>query len=87
MAKKRIAFSIKASDAQVVLLAGEFTGWERDAIVLKKLKGGHWKTTVTLEPGRYEYRFIVDGQWCCDPSCSEQVPNGLGSENSICRVI
>jgi len=37
-------------------------------------------------PGRYEYRFVVDGQWRDDPACTERVPNGFGSENCVLRV-
>ena len=30
--------------------------------------GGAWKATVWLPAGRYEYRFVVDGQWISDPA-------------------
>jgi len=44
---------------------------------------GVWKTTVTLAPGRYAYRFLIDGEWVNDPNCDEEVPNDYGSHNCI----
>ena len=35
--------------------------------------------------GRYEYRYIVDGEWYTDPS-TPRVPNEYGSENSVIEV-
>lgn len=84
--KSKIVFSIYAPEANSVKIAGNFTDWEQNAIELKKYKNGNWKTTVSLEPGRYEYRFIVDGQWRDDPSCSLKVPNPYGSENCLLIV-
>ena len=48
--------------------------------------GGAWTTTVWLPAGRYEYRFVVDGQWISDPSARESVPNTFGSTNSVLVV-
>jgi len=39
-----------------------------------------------LTPGRYEYRFLVDGQWRNDPECAECVANPFGSENCVIHV-
>jgi 1,4-alpha-glucan branching enzyme len=69
-----------------VLLAGDFTGWQQAPIELKKNKGGVWKTSVPLAPGKYEYRLLVDGKWQDDPSCTQHEPNQFGSANCI-RVV
>jgi 1,4-alpha-glucan branching enzyme len=84
--KKRQSFSLAAPEAKEVLLVGEFTAWEQAPVPLKKAANGMWETTVSLEPGPHEYRFIVDGQWQNDPACRSRVPNGFGSENCICIV-
>ena len=47
---------------------------------------GTWKATVWLPAGRYEYRFVVDGQWISDPSARESVQNTFGSTNSVLVV-
>ena len=38
---------------------------------------------LKLMPGRYEYRFLVDGDWQNDPHCTTFVPNPYGSENCV----
>src|SRR3954453_18575346 len=60
---KKETFSFNDAEAQSVSLVGDFTDWEQNAIPLKKGKNGAWKATVSLEPGVYEYRFLVDGEW------------------------
>lgn len=85
ISKKRVAFSLR-TEASSVLLAGDFTEWEAAALPLVKQKNGTWKVTASLAPGRYEYRFIVDGNWVDDPACTERVSNCFGVENCV-RVV
>jgi 1,4-alpha-glucan branching enzyme len=84
--KHKVTFSFSGSAAESVLLAGDFTGWQQAPLPLKKGKGGVWKTTVSLPPGRYEYRLLVDGQWRDDPNCPTRQPNQFGGENCVCVV-
>jgi len=84
--KKRITFQIYAPEASEVYLAGNFNDWDSTARPLKQQKNGKWKTTVTLEAGIYEYRYIVDGEWHNSPQCEERRGNEFGSENCILRV-
>jgi 1,4-alpha-glucan branching enzyme len=86
MAKQRVSFTLSAPAAQSVLLVGDFTRWEQEAIRLKKQKEGVWKVSVSLAPGRYEYRFLVDGSWQDDPACTERSPNSFGAANCV-RVV
>ena len=67
-------------------MAADFTEWQQNAISLQKQKRGLWKTTVSLEPGSYEYRFLVDGQWRDNPDCSMRVRSPFGTENCV-RVV
>ena len=50
-----------------VYLAGSFNSWSTSANKMTK-SGGVFSTTVTLEPGVYEYKFVVDGEWITDPA-------------------
>ena len=61
----------------------DFNDWSDTARPLKKDAKGVWKTTVTLAPGRYAYRFLIDGEWVNDPNCDEEVPNDYGSHNCV----
>ncbi len=85
-ANKKVVFSCAAPGAQSVLVAGDFTGWQQAPLALKKDKTGVWKKSVTLPPGRYEYRLLVDGEWRDDPQCSHRHPNQFGGQNCVCVV-
>jgi hypothetical protein len=39
-----------------------------------------------LEPGRYEYKFVMDGKWIHDSRAGENVANASGSLNSVLEV-
>lgn len=84
--KKKVVFSYPAPGAQAVLLAGDFTGWQQAPLSMKKDKKGVWKKTLSLPPGRYEYRLLVDGEWRDDPSCPTRQPNQFGGQNCVCVV-
>jgi 1,4-alpha-glucan branching enzyme len=84
--KRKEAFELEAPAASTVLLAGDFTGWQTEPITLKKGRNGRWKTTVPLEPGCYQYRFMVDGVWMDDPIAQARVPNDFGSQNCVREV-
>ena len=84
--KRRVSFSLNAPNAHSVLVAGSFCDWELGAVALKRLKSGLWKTTISLAPGTYRYRFIVDGHWHDDPNCARTEPNPFGSEDCIVEV-
>ena len=80
-ANEKVIFEYSAPEAREVSLTGDFNGWDTRTNPMKRDRNGLWKTTLPLSPGRYEYRFLVDGQWENDPSCSGCVPNQLGSMN------
>jgi len=80
---KRITFKFHAPDAQCVALAGDFNFWNPGKHPLKKSSAGIWKKMVSLSPGRYEYRFLVDGEWHDDPDCTTCSPNPFGSNNCV----
>ena len=82
-ALKRVNFRLSAPEAQNVFLAGDFNGWDVHSHSLKKDSKGMWKISIDLKPGKYEYRFIVDGVWQNDPNCATFAPNPLGSENCV----
>jgi 1,4-alpha-glucan branching enzyme len=84
--KSKVTFALHAPEAGAVRLAGCFTHWQDAAVNLRKQKDGTWKTTLSLPPGTYEYRFLVDGEWRDDPACLSRKPNSFGSQNCI-RVV
>jgi 1,4-alpha-glucan branching enzyme len=83
---KKVLFEFLAPEAREVFLAGEFNNWDIRANPLKKDKGGRWRLTLPLMPGKYEYRFLTDGNWRNDRSCAGCVQNNFGSLNCV-RIV
>jgi 1,4-alpha-glucan branching enzyme len=83
---RKVPFEFLAPEAQKVYLAGDFNNWDASSNPMKKYRKGIWKTALSLPPGRYEYRFLVDGNWENDPSCCDCVPNEFGSQNCV-RIV
>ncbi|MEP2775383.1 MAG: glycogen-binding domain-containing protein [Luteolibacter sp.] len=85
-------FSCKAPDAQKVYLSGTFNNWDDVLIPMRRHENGIWTTIIDLSPGRHEYKFIVDGEWCCTPYCSDQatciqcVTNEHGTMNRVIEI-
>ncbi len=69
-----------------VYLAGTFNDWDSSARRMVKSRDGTYRARMALEPGTYEYKFVVDGQWQYDPEAPELVPNEFGGYNSVVRV-
>lgn len=79
-------FRFSAPTAMSVLLVGDFTHWQQRGIPMQKGKDGVWCASVTLPPGKHNYRFIVDGQWQDDPDCTVRVANPYGGHNMVRTV-
>jgi 1,4-alpha-glucan branching enzyme len=79
-------FSFPAPAARQVSLAGDFNGWDTNAGLMQKGPDGVWHLAVSLKPGRYEYRFFADEEWCNDPSAQEKAANSMGTENCV-RIV
>ena len=84
---KKVNFQFKAEPGIEVFLVGSFNEWNpRDLQMERNPANGHYKASVSLPPGRHEYKFVVNGQWCMDSTCLESVPNDLGSFNRVISV-
>lgn len=90
---KSIEFNCRAPEAQAVHLAGTFNEWNTGSTPLTKGADGNWAVSVDLPPGRHEFKFVVDGEWCCEPGCDgtnnecpKCVPNSFGTMNRFIDV-
>ena len=79
-------FALLEPHANRVQLSGGFNAWSPEVTPLKRQADGHWETTLALPPGRYEYKFVVDGHWIPDPHSKENVLNPHGTLNSVIEV-
>jgi len=82
----RVCFEFVKPGAKRVCVAGSFNDWKPDLSPLKPQENGRWVADLTIKPGRYEYLFVVDGQWMPDPNAKETVENPFGGRNSIVGV-
>jgi len=87
---REVVVRFRDDDAGDVRIAGDFNGWVPDRGV-RSLLGSEgetrvWTKVLTLEPGTYQYRYIVDGEWQEDPANPQSAPGPTGQPNSILHV-
>ncbi|MBL8112934.1 MAG: glycogen-binding domain-containing protein [Acidobacteria bacterium] len=92
-ATREISFSCKAPEAERVFLAGTFNAWDPTATAMQRDSSGTWFLLLDLAPGAYEYKFVLDGEWCCEAGSGEPaecgrtcVANAFGTMNSVITV-
>jgi 1,4-alpha-glucan branching enzyme len=81
-----IEFKLSQPQARAAAVVGSFNDWDVSRTPMHLEPKGDWKATVWLPAGRYEYRFVVDGQWISDPGARESVQNTFGTTNSVLVV-
>lgn len=81
-----VALSFHAPAAREVYVAGSFDHYWQKRYPMKKDAGGRWTAVLDLPPGRYEYQFLVDGQWWHDPSLST-ITDAFGGWNNVLVVL
>jgi len=79
-----VVFTMEAPSAERVQLVGDFNGWTMEGSEMRH-DGRFWRKVLNLEPGRYQYRFIVDGIWQSDP-LNTKVEPCPGGYNSVLLV-
>lgn len=80
--KTQRTFHFKGEE-QKVQIKGEFNAWNPNATEMEKQADGSFATTVTLNPGTYQYLFVVDGKEIRDPNNPDSISNGMGGWNSV----
>ena len=86
--KSGITFTYSGEADHSVALVGCFNSWhgERDMLT-KNPSDGIWSITKPLRPGRYEYKFLVDGEkFVDDPNAQESDMDGVGGSHSVITV-
>lgn len=71
------------NSASEVLLSGSFDGWASKR-KMEKSRRGIFSLGLQLYPGKYEIKFIVDGEWRIDPLRPTVKNNGF--ENNLLIV-
>jgi 1,4-alpha-glucan branching enzyme len=82
-----VEFVLEDYAAAQVCICGGFHEWRPTRLrMVGNSDVGLWEKRLVLPPGHYEYKFVVDGSWTQDPEAAENVPNILGSLNSVVEV-
>lgn len=98
--KKKVKFIYDSPSAKSVALVGEFNNWttpgssvpenETRNIVLdmeKNKESGFWERVMYLEPGKYQYKYYIDGgTWKYDQNTLEKTDDSFGGYNSLVIV-
>lgn len=86
MKRRKVTFSLEANNATEVILMGDFNNWNPQKHPMKKDANGLWQKAVIIPPGRYEYKFLVDGHWKKDPQNEYICSNSYGTYNNVINV-
>jgi len=81
--RRKVTFSLEAAEAGEVFLMGNFNDWNPKMHPMKADGNGIWNKTVMIPPGKYEYKFLIDGNWIEDPQNDQACPNCFGTLNSV----
>ncbi len=80
----RIVLQNKSKSNQVVI-TGSFNNWSTEGIPMKRTAEG-WEVKLILKPGKYYYKFIIDGYWSYDQGNNLREDDGYGNYNSVFYV-
>ena len=83
---RRVPFVVRAAKAKEVRVTGDFRDWVKEGIPLSHDGNGEWRTVLMLEPGEYQYRLLIDGEWKDHGEAAGRVANPFGTENCILTV-
>ena len=86
-ADRETAFRISAPQAKDVYIVGDFNHWKiNDASRLSNQGDGRWEKSFVLTPGKYRYKFVVDGEWILDSLNQEKEQNPYGTYDSVKKL-
>ena len=82
-----VIFAARFDAAKKVLIAGDFNNWSpMSTPMINRGRPGEFWMCLPLRPGRYRYRFVVDGKWMTDPNNSYVEVNQFGELNNVIEV-
>jgi len=84
---REIDFILRAPNAREIHLVGDFNHWKiNEDSRLNRLEDGKWIKKLGLEPGKYRYKFVVDGEWTTDQENKDKEQNAFGTFDSIIKL-
>ena len=82
-----VKFEYRTEPGADVYVVGSFNDWNPMQTRLRdEIGNGCYYAFIALAPGRYEYKFVVNGQWCFDPKCPDPIVNRYNTLNGVITV-
>lgn len=83
-----VIFALHDPHAQKVEVLGSWNQWFAPGIEAEAVEPGIWQTKpMKLSPGKYVYKFLVDGRlWLDDYANPAKIHDDFGAFNSVLRV-
>lgn len=81
-----VYLTYESAPGKKVFAAGSFNDWQPEKELKDKDNTGVYRCQLRLQPGEYQYKFVVDGNWCLDAENPNFIPNNFGSLNSLLIV-
>ncbi len=82
-----VVFEYENRTADSVFVAGTFNNWSTSAWEMEYYNGV-WVYVAELQPGVYEYKYVVNGtDWYEDPESPDYVPDPYGGRNSKFELV
>jgi hypothetical protein len=82
---KALFFLPDHTDANKVYLAGTFNQWSTLQNPMKKIDSG-WIASIPIVPGKFLYKYIIDGEWQYDVNNKNRERDGHWGYNSVLFV-
>ncbi|CAB04480.1 5'-AMP-activated protein kinase subunit beta-1 [Caenorhabditis elegans] len=76
-------WNINNATPRQVYICGSWDGWNTKIPLVKSTSD--FSTIVDLEPGKHEYKFMVDSKWVVDDN-QQKTGNNLGGENNVVMI-
>ena len=83
--KHTFIFDPKGKKYNKVHIKGEFNAWNPNATKLRLSDDGIWQQEIEIEPGTYQYVYVIDGKEMPDPANPDKISNGMGAFNSVLK--
>ena len=81
-------FVFHAPEAKSVSIVGNFNNWvPTEDYRMNRNEDGTWSKVINLEPGQYQYKYIVDGMWIEDNRNPKISIDPYGGKNSVIEVL
>ena len=85
--EKEVIFSLEASSVKEAYVVGDFNDWQLNTKSQLHSSGdGCWEKRIKLAPGKYRYKFIIDGAWMMDTNNPKYEINDFGAFDSLIEV-